>query len=141
KSPHHALVDFVEGSGARFGPHLNTFTSFDETVYMLQLPTDTISIFNKGLEILSEWAHNIAFDSVEIDKERGVVGEEWRLGRGADERIFQKELPIMFRGSKYADRNVIGRKEIIDTAHYETLRSFYRDWYRPDQMAIIVVGD
>jgi zinc protease len=141
KYPKNELVSFLETNGIRFGAHLNAYTSFDETVYMLELPTDKGDVLHKGIEILSEWAHNVTFDSVEIDKERGVVGEEWRLGLGANQRIEAKELPVLLKGSQYAERITIGQKAVIDTAHYETLRSFYRDWYRPDLMAIVIVGD
>ncbi len=141
KYPKNDLVSFLESNGIRFGAHLNAYTSFDETVYMLELPTNKGNVLHKGIEILSEWAHDVTFDSIEIDKERGVVGEEWRLGLGANERIESKELPILLKGSRYADRITIGKKPVIDTAHYETLRSFYRDWYRPDLMAIVIVGD
>ncbi len=141
KYPKNDLVSLLESNGIRFGAHLNAYTSFDETVYMLELPTNKGDVLHKGIEVLSEWAHNVTFDSIEIDKERGVVGEEWRLGLGADQRIEKKELPILLKGSHYADRLPIGMKPVIDTAHYETLRSFYRDWYRPDLMAIAITGD
>lgn len=81
------LIDYLESVGTKFGPHLNAYTSFDETVYMLQIPTDKSDIVDKGLQILEEWAHNLTFDSVEVQKERGVVVEEWRIGQGAGERM------------------------------------------------------
>ncbi len=139
--PKQELVNFLERTGVRFGPHLNAYTSFDETVYMLQIPTDSIHVIEKAFSILEDWAHNISFEDKEIDKERGVVGEEWRLGRGASERVNKKHYPVIFYGSKYAERLPIGKKEAIDTATYETLRRFYRDWYRPDLMAVVAVGD
>lgn len=135
------LVDYLESVGTKFGAHLNAYTSFDETVYMIQVPTDSLHILDKGVQILEEWAHNLSFDSVEIDKERGVVIEEWRLGQGAQERMRRKYWPVLFKDSRYEVRLPIGKKEILEKCSYETLRSFYRDWYRPDLMAIIAVGD
>ncbi len=90
------LVNYLESIGTKFGPDLNAYTSFDETVYMLQIPTDKKDIVDKGLLILKDWSHNLSFDSVEIEKERGVVMEEWRLGQGAMERMNRKTWPVMF---------------------------------------------
>ena len=97
------LVNYLEGIGTKFGPDLNAYTSFDETVYMLQIPTDKEDIYKKGFLILEDWAHNLSFDSVEVEKEMGVVLEEWRLGQGAFERMSRKYWPILFNfqcGSK-----------------------------------------
>jgi zinc protease len=141
KFPKQDIINFLEKTGVRFGPHLNAYTSFDETVYMIQIPTDSIEVIHKAFEILEEWAHNVAFDSTEIDKERGVVVEEWRLGRGAFERISNKHNPVVFYNSQYAKRLPIGKKEILEHCSYETLKQFYRDWYRPDLMAVAAVGD
>ena len=135
------LVDYLQSVGVKFGAHLNAYTSFDETVYMLSLPSDDLDILRKGFQVLRDWAGNLSFDPEEIDKERGVVIEEWRLGLGADERMQQKYFPILFKDSRYAERLPIGKKEIIEQASYETIRKFYRDWYRPDLMAVIVVGE
>ena len=135
------LVDFLEKSGVNFGADLNAYTSFDETVYELQVPTDSPTVYRQALQILEDWAHLVSFEPVEIDKERGVIVEEWRLGRGADARLRDKYFPVMLKGSQYAKRLPIGTKENIDTAHYNTLTSFYKDWYRPDLQAVIVVGD
>jgi zinc protease len=139
--PKAGIVNFLESNGIRFGADLNAYTSFDETVYMLKLPTDRPVVLDSGLDVLSEWAHNVSFDSTEFEKERGVVGEEWRLGRGAQGRIFDKQLPIVAKGSKYADRMVIGLKPVLDTAHLATIKAFYQNWYRPDLMAVVAVGD
>ena len=125
----------------KFGADLNASTSFDETIYKLVVPTDNPETLEKGFLIAEDWAHNLSFDTSEIDKERGVVIEEWRLGRGADTRMFDKQAPVLLKDSKYAQRLTIGKKEIIEKAPYSTLKSFYYDWYRPDLMAIIVVGD
>ena len=135
------IVDYLESVGTKFGAHLNAYTSFDETVYMLQLPTDKPEIVEKGLQILEDWAVNLLFDSVEVEKERGVVVEEWRLGQGADERMRRKYWPIVFRDSRYAVRLPIGKKEIIEGCRHERLVTFYKDWYRPDLMALVAVGD
>jgi zinc protease len=136
-----ALVDYLEGIGMRFGPDLNAYTSFDETVYMLTVPTDSAELVATAFQILEDWAHGLLFDHEEIDKERGVIVEEWRLGRGASARIRDQQLPVLFQGSRYAERLPIGRREIVESFDYETLKRFYRDWYRPDLMAVIAVGD
>ena len=107
------LVDYIESIGMRFGADLNAGTSFDETVYELQVPTDSAHIVRKAFEILEDWAHGVTFDTTEIRKERGVVLEEWRLGRGAGQRMFDQQLPVLFRGSRYAERLPIGTPECI----------------------------
>ncbi|MDD8019333.1 MAG: insulinase family protein, partial [Bacteroidota bacterium] len=139
--PKMDIVNFLERTGVRFGPHLNAYTSFDETVYMIQVPTDSPAVVQKSFQILEEWSHAALFDSIEIDKERGVVGEEWRLGRGAFERVGNKHYPFIFYNSQYGKRLPIGKKEVIDTASYDALKRFYHDWYRPDLMAVVAVGD
>jgi zinc protease len=135
------LVNYLEGIGTKFGPDLNAYTSFDETVYMLQIPTDKEDIYKKGFLILEDWAHNLSFDSAEVEKERGVVMEEWRLGQGAFERMSRKFWPIMFKDSKYAERIPIGKPEILKGCKQSVLKQFYYDWYRPENQAVIVVGD
>jgi zinc protease len=135
------LIDFLEKSGVNFGADLNAYTSFDETVYMLQVPTDSIDVFNKSFQILEDWAHNVSFDDSEIDKERGVVIEEWRLGLGASSRERDKYFPVIFKGSRYAERLPIGNKHNLETFKHQTLKNFYKDWYRPNLQAVIVVGD
>ncbi|WP_018616708.1 M16 family metallopeptidase [Segetibacter koreensis] len=135
------LVNFLEKSGVNFGADLNASTSFDETIYMLQLPTDSVAVFKKGFQILEDWAHNVSFDTAEIDKERGVVIEEWRSGQGAGERIRSKTFPVLLKGSRYAIRLPIGTKSNLDTFKYSTLTQFYKDWYRPDLEGVFVVGD
>jgi zinc protease len=135
------IVDYLESIGMRFGADLNAYTSFDETVYMLQVPTDDDEIVEKGFQILAEWAHRVSFEAEEIDKERGVVIEEWRLGRGAQARIFDKQAPVIFQDSRYAERLIIGSEEVLASFEHDTLRRYYRDWYRPDLMAVVAVGD
>ncbi|MBI3201882.1 MAG: insulinase family protein [Myxococcales bacterium] len=139
--PKQQLVDFLEKSGVRFGADLNAYTSFDETVYTLQVPTDAPDTLRRSITVLRDWADGISFEPAEVEKERGVVLEEWRLGRGARMRVFDKQAPVLFHGSKYADRLTIGKPEVIQRASRDTLVRFYRDWYRPDLMAVIAVGD
>jgi zinc protease len=139
--PKNALVDFLERSGVAFGADLNASTTFDETVYTLTVPTDDVTLLDKAIGVVRDWAGDMSFDPVEVEKERGVVLEEWRLGRGAGTRLFDKEAPVLFHGSKYAERLPIGKPEIITGAPREALMRFYKDWYRPDLMAVIAVGD
>ena len=137
----HELTDYLESIGMRFGPDLNAYTSFDETVYMLQIPTDSTEIIETAFQILEDWAHQISLEEEEIDKERGVIVEEWRRHRGAGARMRDKQLPILLQDSHYAERLPIGKKDILDNFGYESLRNFYRQWYRPDLMAVVAVGD
>jgi len=139
--PKDQIVTFIESLGMRFGADLNASTSFNETTYMLQVPTDKPEALDKAFLILEDWAHNVTFDPVEIDKERNVVMEEWRLRRGAGARITDKMLPILLQGSHYADRIPIGKTEIIQGFKPERLKKFYTDWYRPELMAVVAVGD
>jgi zinc protease len=124
-----AIVDFLELAGMRFGADVNASTSFDETIYMLQLPTDSAALMTRGLQILEDWAHGVTFDSVEVEKERGVVIEEWRAGRGAAARISDVQLPVLLRNSKYADRLPIGTERSLRTFSHAALRKFYNDWW------------
>ncbi|SDH89189.1 M16 family metallopeptidase [Winogradskyella thalassocola] len=135
------LVDYLQSIGVKFGAHLNAYTSFDETVYILPIPSDDPEKLEKGFQIIEDWAHNALLTDEEIDNERGVVLEEYRLGKGADERMMQEYLPKMMHGSMYAERLPIGTKENLETFKYESLKRYYKDWYRPDLMAVIAVGD
>jgi zinc protease len=135
------LVEFMESIGMRFGPDLNAYTGFDETVYMLTVPTDKPEILDKALLILQDWAQGLAFEEEEIDKERGVIIEEWRQGQGASARLRDKQFPVLLKDSRYAVRLPIGKKNILETFEYDVLKRFYREWYRPDLMAVIAVGD
>ncbi|NNK62711.1 MAG: insulinase family protein [Gemmatimonadetes bacterium] len=135
------LVDYLESVGMAFGPSVNAYTSFDETVYMLQIPTDSAEIVATAFQILEDWAHRITLDPAEVDQERGVVIEEWRLGRGAAARMSDQQLPVMFEGSRYAERLPIGDPEVLESFPQEAIERFYRDWYRPDLMAVVAVGD
>ncbi|MEO7156852.1 MAG: pitrilysin family protein, partial [Vicinamibacterales bacterium] len=135
------LVSFLESIGARFGPHVNASTSFDETIYMLEIPTDRPGYVDRGMTVLQDFAGGISLLPEEIEKERGVVLEEWRGRLGAGSRLTDKQLPVIFQGSRYADRLPIGLPEILQKAPRERLVAFYQKWYRPDQMAVVIVGD
>ena len=139
--PKAEIINYLEKIGMGFGADLNAYTSFDETVYTLTVPTDDKTFIPKGFDILRDWASDITFDKGEVDKERGVVLEEWRLGRGAFQRLFDKQAKVLFKGSRYAERLVIGLPEILKNAPRDTLVRYYKDWYRPDMMAVIAVGD
>ncbi len=135
------LVSYLESIGARFGPHVNAYTSYDETVYMLDVPTDRPGVLVRGFEALSDFAGGITLDEREIDRERGVVIEEWRGRQGAGTRMQQPQIEALYGASRYADRLPIGTPEILKSFPAQRLRDFYRDYYRPDRMAVIVAGD
>ncbi len=135
------LVSFLQTIGVQFGADLNAYTSFDETVYILPIPTDKPENFDKGMLVLEDWASTVSFENAEIDKERGVVLEESRLGKGANDRMNKSVYPKLFAGSKYAERLPIGKDDILKNFKYDAIKRFYKDWYRPDLMAVIVVGD
>jgi zinc protease len=139
--PKNDLIHYLQSVGVNFGPEINGYTSFNETVYMLTLPSDSVKIVNNGFQIMADWAHAVTFDTAEINKERGVLIEEWRNGRGAGQRMRDKYLPVALYGSKYAKRLPIGTKESIEKSSFNSIKRFYTDWYRPDLMAFIVVGD
>lgn len=137
----HEIIDYLESTGMQFGADINAYTSFDETVYKINIPADDPDMLKKGLDILKEWAFEISFNHEEIDKERDVVYEEWRVGRGADARMRDKYFPVLFSNSRYAERLPIGDMDIVRTSSYETIKRYYNDWYRPELMSVIVVGD
>ena len=139
--PSNKIVDLLEEMGMKFGAEINAYTSFDQTIYMLKVPTDKSETIEAGFQVLEDWAHQVSLDDTEIDKERGVIVEEWRLGLGAGERMQQKYIPVLLKGSRYAERLPIGKVEVIKSFSHDTLRSFYNNWYRPDLMAVVVVGD
>lgn len=139
--PKHELINYFESIGMEFGPEINAYTSFDETVYMLKVPLDSSKFMEKGLQVLYDWASQNTDSDEEINNERGVIHEEWRMGKDANERMQQKWLPVFLHNSKYAERLPIGKMEIIDNCPPEALRRFRKDWYRPDLQAVIVVGD
>jgi zinc protease len=139
--PGQDVAAFIQALGMQFGAHVNAHTSFDETVYQLQIPTDRPAVVDRSLLIMEDWAHNVTFEPAAIEKERGVVLEEWRLGLGAASRLRDAQMPVLLKGARYADRSPIGRPEIIQNVGAARLRQFYTDWYRPDLMAVIAVGD
>jgi zinc protease len=135
------MIAYLEAIGLRFGSDANAYTSFDETVYRLDVPTDRDTLLDRGLLALADFAGRATFADPEIRKERGVVLEEWRLGRGAQERVSRKQYPVLYHGSRYADRLPIGLEKVIEKSPAARLRDFYRTWYTPDRMAVIIVGD
>ena len=135
------LINFLESIGARFGPHVNAYTSFDETVYMLEVPTDRPGYVDRGLLALHDFAAGMQLLADEVEKERGVVIEEWRGRLGAGSRLTDKQLPVLLAKSRYAERLPIGTPETLKSFPRQRLLDFYRRWYRPDQMAVVVVGD
>ncbi len=139
--PKSKLTSFLEKSGIKFGADLNAYTSFDETVYMLPIPTDTVAKLDKFVSVLADWAAFATLDPVEVDKERGVIIEEKRARKNGQMRLFEKQLPLMTNDSRYANRMPIGLDSIIQNAPYSEFKKFYKDWYRPDLQAVVAVGD
>ncbi len=139
--PDNKLVDFLQSIGIKFGQHLNAYTSFDETVYMLPVPLDKPENLDQGLLVLEDWAFNATLSGEQIDKERGVVLEELRLGMGPEQRMRDRYFPKLFYKSHYAERLPIGKKKLLETFSYDKIRRFHKDWYRPNLTAIIIVGD
>ena len=141
KYPKAEIVDSLEKLGMRFGADLNAYTDYESTVYELEVPTDAPTAMATGLDILHEWAGSVSYDPKEVDKERGVVLEELRLSKGVMRRVFDKHLEVELGDIRYAKREVIGLAPTIEKAPREVLQRFYKDWYRPDLMAVIAVGD
>jgi len=139
--PQQGIVDFLTSLGLGLGPDANAETSYDDTQYTLRIPTDRPGVLNRALLVLEDWAQGATFDQSGIDRERGIVLAEWRLHLDADERTQGKVLRAQLAGSRYVDRRPIGKPDIIEHAQREQLMRFYHDWYRPDLMAVIVVGD
>ena len=139
--PHGQIDEFLQSIGLEFGGDLNAYTSFDQTVYSLPVPTDNAQNVETVFQIMEDWAHGIAFDPEEIDQERSIVLEELRFRGDAFSRIFDQLLALLLAGSPYAERFPSGQKAVIDTFRQESLERFYRDWYHPELMALIAVGD
>ncbi|NOW96007.1 pitrilysin family protein [Mucilaginibacter sp. SG564] len=139
--PKNELIDYLQRSGIRFGADLNAYTAFDETVYQLPVPSDRPELLQGAFAIMRDWAQEATLDPAEIEKERGVVLEEKRLGKGAGERMRQLYWPVMLNNSRYSSRMPIGQDTVLNNFKPEAIRSFYHDWYRPDLQALIVVGD
>lgn len=141
KFAQNTLIDFIERNGARFGADLNAYTSFAETVYQLQVQTDSLALVDTALQVLAEWSNNITFAPEEVDKERGVIISEWRSRLSSNQRLQMQAYQTLLAGSRYAQRLPIGSPELIDTVSAQRLIDFYRRWYQPQNMAIVVVGD
>jgi zinc protease len=144
--PEAELVNYLRSLGMRFGPEVNAYTSFDQTVYGIEVPVETDGngirrIPDMALAVIDDWTRAITFDPQDVDDERGVVLEEHRMRQGAWERIRRDWLPVLFRGSPYAERMPIGLPEIIEGAPAARLEGFYQKWYQADNMALILVGD
>lgn len=139
--PKSELTSFLEKSGIKFGADLNAYTSFDETVYMLPIPTDTLAKLDKFVSVLADWAAFATLDPVEIDKERGVIIEEKRARKNGQMRMLEKQLPLMTNNSRYAQRIPIGLDSIILNAPFSEFKKFHKNWYRPDLQAVVAVGD
>ena len=135
------IIEYLESIGNVFGPDVNAQTGFDHTMYWVEIPTDDPEIAENAFRILSDWAFGISFDPEEVDLERGVVLEEWRLYQGFSSRLQDNLLQLLFGDSIYANRSPIGLPEIVEGATAEDLRAFYERWYRPDLMAVVAVGD
>ncbi len=140
--PKKGVLNFLEEIGVKFGHNVNAFTGTDVTAYNLSnVPVIREGIIDSSLLILHDWSNYVSFDDEEIDAERGVIHEEWRTRRTANFRTSRALAPILYKGSKYAERDVIGKLDVIDNCEYETMRGFYHKWYRPDLQAIVIVGD
>ena len=135
------IVSFLQDIGVGFGSDLNAYTSFDRTVYILPIPTDKPGNLEKGFQVLEDWAHNVTYNTEDIEGERQIILEESRLGKGANDRMQKKWLPSYFNGSRFGSRLPIGKDSIITNFKPDLIRKYYKDWYRPDLMAVIVVGD
>jgi zinc protease len=139
--PKNQLIEYLQKSGVRFGADLNAYTGFNETVYQLPLPSDDTAIVRNGLQIMRDWAAEALLETEEINKERGVVLEEKRLRNGAGQRLQDKSFPMQVNNSRYAVRLPIGTEQVLNGFTPDVVRRFYKDWYRPNQQALIVVGD
>lgn len=140
--PGNSLISWLETVGVKFGANLNAYTSIDETVYNISsVPVARESVQDSCLLILHDWANDLLLEPEEIDKERGVIHQEWRSRNHGQNRILEQILPDLYPDSRYGYRMPIGTMEIVDNFPYQDLRDYYEKWYRPDQQAIIVVGD
>ncbi len=138
------IVPWCETIGVKFGANLNAYTSIDQTVYHIgSAPLKREGIIDSCLLVLHDWSHYLILEDKEIDKERGVIHEEWRTRRAgmAVQRLQEQAMPKVYRGTKYEDCLPIGSMDIVDNFPYQDLRDYYQKWYRPDLQAIIVVGD
>ncbi|MBR4159907.1 MAG: insulinase family protein [Spirochaetia bacterium] len=141
KYPGNQVIDFLEKNGIQFGPEINAYTSYDRTVFMLEIPSDKGQLVDQSIEVLSQWAAYVKLEPQDIDDERGVVIEEWRRNLGAEERLREFLLDNLLKGSRFALRNPIGKVEILETFTRDQLVRYYKEWYTPDRMAVMVIGD
>ena len=140
--PGKGIINYFESIGVSFGYNINAYTSLDQTVYRLsEVPTYREGIIDSALLVMHDWSCAVSLLAEEIDNERGVIREEWRTGADASRRMWKESQRLMFPGSQYAKRDVIGDTAVINNFSYEALRSYYKKWYGPDLQAIIVVGD
>ncbi len=135
------LIRYLQSIGVQFGADLNAFTSFDRTVYILPVPTDTAAQVAQALQILEDWAHLVSFEQKDFEEERGVIIAEMRSRLGVGNRVSDKQIPVLYKGSKYVNRLPIGTKESLESATHDKIVRFYKQWYRPDLMAVIAIGD
>jgi len=135
------LISFLESLGSQFGAHLNAYTSFDRTVYILHVPTDDPEAFAQAFVVLRDWAGGLRFDGEEIEKERGVVLEEWRRSLGVGARTRDATIPWLYHGARHTERLPIGTEDSLLGFDPDAARRFYKDWYRPDLMAVVAAGD
>jgi len=140
--PKNEIINYLQKAGVRFGADLNAYTGFNQTVYQLPIPTDSIEVFKTGFKILANWAGKVTMDGAEIDNERGVIVEEDRQrGKNAQQRMSNQLLPFLLGDSQYAKRIPIGKVEILQNFTHDKIRNFYTDWYRPNLQTVIAVGD
>lgn len=139
--PKNELVDYLQKAGVRFGSDLNAYTGFNETVYQLPIPSDDPELLKNGLQVMRDWAQDALLQSDEIDKERGIIMEEMRGSRGANQRMQDQMLPVLLNGSLYSNRLPIGTEEVVMGFDHQVIRDFHQRWYRPDLQSIIIVGD
>ena len=135
------IISYLESIGSGLGADVNARTGFDDTLYFLEIPTDDPEITETAFRILSDWAYAVSFEPEEVELERGVVLEEWRLYQGFSSRLQDNLLRLLFGSTLYAHRSPIGLPEVIETAPVQLLRDYYERWYRPDLMAVVAVGD
>ena len=141
KYPAHQVIDFLEKNGIQFGADLNAYTTYDRTVFMLEIPSGKPQLVDQSIEILSQWAAYVKLEPKDIDDERGVVIEEWRRNLGAEERLHEFMLEKLMKDSRFEKRNPIGKVEILETFKRDQLLRYYKEWYTPDRMAVMVIGD
>lgn len=140
--PDSTLLEYTRSLGVEFGSDLNAYTGIDQTVYRIcDVPTKRQSALDSCMLILKDWSNGLTLSDKEIDQERGVIHQEWQLRSSATQRIFERVLPRLYPGSKYGLRLPIGLMSVVDNFEYNELRDYYHKWYRPDNQAIIVVGD